>query len=83
MVILLTGNFIGGYFIRIYYIDGNFIAGYFNDGYFICGYFIGGYLIISYNIDTSCVKVKSSMARSLQLANLLPQNVGSIIKYLQ
>ena len=29
------------------------------------------------------VKVKSSMARSLQVENLLPQNVGSIINYLQ
>ena len=29
------------------------------------------------------VKVKSSMARSLPVANLLPQNVGSIINYLQ
>ena len=32
--------------------------------------------------DTSCV-VKSSMARSLPVENLLPQNVGSIINYLQ
>ena len=31
----------------------------------------------------SCVKVKSSMARSLPVENLLPQNVGSIINYLQ
>ena len=29
------------------------------------------------------VKVKSSMARSLPVGNLLPQNVGSIINYLQ
>ena len=29
------------------------------------------------------VKVKSSMARSLPVENLLPQNVGSIINYLQ
>ena len=29
------------------------------------------------------VKVKSSMARSLPGENLLPQNVGSIINYLQ
>ena len=29
------------------------------------------------------VKVKSSMARSLPVWNLLPQNVGSIINYLQ
>ena len=29
------------------------------------------------------VKVKSSMARSLPVKNLLPQNVGSIINYLQ
>ena len=29
------------------------------------------------------VKVKSSMARSLPEENLLPQNVGSIINYLQ
>ena len=28
-------------------------------------------------------KVKFSMARSLPLENLLPQNVGSIINYLQ
>ena len=28
-------------------------------------------------------KVKSSMARSLPVENLLPQNVGSIINYLQ
>ena len=27
------------------------------------------------------VKVKSSMARSLPVENLLPQNVGSIINY--
>ena len=31
----------------------------------------------------SIVKVKSSMARSLPVENLLPQNVGSIINYLQ
>ena len=29
------------------------------------------------------VKVKSSMARSLPVENLLPQNVGSIVNYLQ
>ena len=29
------------------------------------------------------VKVKSSMAKSLPVENLLPQNVGSIINYLQ
>ena len=29
------------------------------------------------------VKVKSSMASSLPVENLLPQNVGSIINYLQ
>ena len=29
------------------------------------------------------VKVKSPMARSLPVENLLPQNVGSIINYLQ
>ena len=29
------------------------------------------------------VKVKSSMDRSLPVENLLPQNVGSIINYLQ
>ena len=29
------------------------------------------------------VKVKSSMARSLPVENLLPQNVGSIINYLE
>ena len=29
------------------------------------------------------VKVESSMARSLPVENLLPQNVGSIINYLQ
>ena len=29
------------------------------------------------------VKVKSSMVRSLSVENLLPQNVGSIINYLQ
>ena len=29
------------------------------------------------------VKVKSSMARSLPVENLLPQNVGSIMNYLQ
>ena len=28
-------------------------------------------------------KVKSSMARSLPVENILPQNVGSIINYLQ
>ena len=31
----------------------------------------------------SSIKVKSSMARSLPVENLLPQNVGSIINYLQ
>ena len=30
-----------------------------------------------------CKKVKSSMANSLPVENLLPQNVGSIINYLQ
>ena len=30
-----------------------------------------------------CKKAKSSMARSLPVENLLPQNVGSIINYLQ
>ena len=34
-------------------------------------------------VDVSGVKVKSSMARSLPVENLLPQNVGSIINYLQ
>ena len=34
-------------------------------------------------VDPLGVKVKSSMARSLPLENLLPQNVGSIINYLQ
>ena len=29
------------------------------------------------------VKVKSSMAKSLPVENILPQNVGSIINYLQ
>ena len=29
------------------------------------------------------IKVKSSMAMSLPVENLLPQNVGSIINYLQ
>ena len=29
------------------------------------------------------IKVKSSMAKSLPVENLLPQNVGSIINYLQ
>ena len=29
------------------------------------------------------IKVKSSMARSLPVENLVPQNVGSIINYLQ
>ena len=37
--------------------------------------------------DNSChrvqVKAKSSMARSLPVDNLLPQNVGSIINFLQ
>ena len=33
--------------------------------------------------NISKVKVKSSMARSLPVENLLPQNVGSIINYLQ
>ena len=33
--------------------------------------------------ETSVKKVKSSMARSLPVENLLPQNVGSIINYLQ
>ena len=33
--------------------------------------------------DGVMVKVKSSMARSLPVENLLAQNVGSIINYLQ
>ena len=32
---------------------------------------------------TLLLKVKSSMARSLPVENLLPQNAGSIINYLQ
>ena len=35
------------------------------------------------NKSTSSKKVKSAMARSLPVENLLPQNVGSIINYLQ
>ena len=35
------------------------------------------------NLTRQIVKVKSSMARSLPVENLLPQNVGSIINYLQ
>ena len=35
-----------------------------------------------FSIKTT-IKVKSSMARSLPVENLLPQNVGSIINYLQ
>ena len=34
-------------------------------------------------ISIKKVKVKSSMAKSLPVENLLPQNVGSIINYLQ
>ena len=33
--------------------------------------------------ETIQSKIKTSMARSLPLENLLPQNVGSIINYLQ
>ena len=33
--------------------------------------------------STYVKKVKSSMARSLSVENLLPQNVGPIINYLQ
>ena len=33
--------------------------------------------------DQQRVKVESSMAKSLPVENLLPQNVGSIINYLQ
>ena len=33
--------------------------------------------------EVAWVKVLSSMARSLPVENLLPQNVGSIINYLQ
>ena len=36
-------------------------------------------LISGYSIDVKKVKVKSSMARSLPVENLLPHNVGSII----
>ena len=34
------------------------------------------------SIRCCCKKVKSSMATSLPVENLLPQNVGSIINYL-
>ena len=34
-------------------------------------------------MDSTFMLVKSSMARSLPVENLLPQNVGSIINYLQ
>ena len=34
-------------------------------------------------VATSFPSIKSSMARSLPVENLLPQNVGSIINYLQ
>ena len=40
-------------------------------------------LIFSHLNFCKKVKVKSSMARSLPVENLLPQNVGSIINYLQ
>ena len=36
-----------------------------------------------YSVYTGKKKVKSSMAKSLPVENLLPQNVGSIINYLQ
>ena len=39
--------------------------------------------MIQHNYFKEKVKVKSSMARSLPVENLLPQNVGSIINYLQ
>ena len=35
------------------------------------------------DVMTITLKVKSSMARSLPVENLLPQNVGSITNYLQ
>ena len=38
---------------------------------------------LNYWTVKSVVKVKFSMARSLKVENLLPQNVGSIINYLQ
>ena len=51
---------------------------------------LGSYRLISAQlligfcvVYTDTVKVKSSMARSLPVENLLPQNVGSIINYLQ
>ena len=39
--------------------------------------------VINFELITKKVKVKSSMARSLPVENLLPQKVGSIINYFQ
>ena len=51
-------------------------------GAFLIIYTYNKYIYIYY-IYYIKVKVKSSMARSLPVENLLPQNVGSIINYLQ
>ena len=42
-----------------------------------------GNKLIQLLADNKKVKVKSSMAKSLPVENLLPQNVGSIINYVQ
>ena len=42
-----------------------------------------GTLLNHYDSSKQQKKVKSSMAKSLPVENLLPQNVGSIINYLQ
>ena len=44
---------------------------------------LGAWLSHFWESKKTKVKVKSSMARSLPVENLLPQNVGSIINYLQ
>ena len=46
----------------------------------VCG---SDFFIIEIIIKLKKKKVKSSMAKSLPVENLLPQNVGSIINYLQ
>ena len=45
--------------------------------------FVGGCGNIDIVTALPLLKVKSSMAESLPVENLLPQNVGSIINYLQ
>ena len=44
---------------------------------------VSGYSVNDRALLTLLKRVKSSMARSLPVENLLPQNVGSVINYLQ